>query len=225
MGRGNGSADKHYPVKFDIERLEWVDGDYDQGGAYWGRSNNDYIYRAMGDSDDGVEEIFVRAKTVIEAKAAVLEEYPNATISSSSEVDIIAAAYLEAALWNTHNELFDEDPDNETENLLDSRYEPSEDIRRHFAAECERFHEEAKELLAEAETEHGYSLDQAGYDFWMTQSGSGVSFKDRGLGELGTKLYEIAKKFSEDYVYVGDDELIHSGYEYHSAPEIQTPSA
>jgi hypothetical protein len=36
MGRQNDISDPEFPVVFEIERLRWVDGDYDQGGAFHG---------------------------------------------------------------------------------------------------------------------------------------------------------------------------------------------
>ena len=50
MGRSDNIVDTDYPVEFEIERLQWVDGDYDQGGAYWGGGGGEYIYRAEGES-------------------------------------------------------------------------------------------------------------------------------------------------------------------------------
>lgn len=226
MGRSDTVHDADYPVEFEIERLEWVDGDYDQGGAYWGRTKGEYIYRAEGESADAVETMFVRAGSVSEAKARIIERYTNATFSVSSDVEIVAAAYLEAALWSTHNERQDDDFDNESENLLDSRYEPSEEMRLHFKAECELFVELARDLLAEAEDKHGYGLDMAGYDFWMTQSGSGVSFTDRDLGEVGDKLSEMVRaSFEQDDLYVGDDDLIHSSNQWCTTQSPTVPAA
>lgn len=225
MGRRNRITDRDFPVVFEIQHLEWVDGGYDQGGAYWGRTKGDYIYRAEGESADAVEEMFVRAHSASEAKAAVLAEFPNASFTSSSDVDIMAAAYLEAALWSSTNDRYEEDPDNETEDLLGSRYEPSDEMRAHFHAICEQFHDKAQPLLDEAEKKYGYTLDRAGYDFWMTQSGSGVSFTDRDLGETGRQLKEIAKTFSEDYLYVGDDDMIHSGNQWRTAAAVDASAS
>lgn len=226
MGRRDSIGNVDHPVVFEIERLQWADGDYDQGGAYWGHTPGEYIYRAEGDGSDIVETMFIRAKSVTEAKAIVKERYPNATFAPSSDVEILAAAYLEAALWSTHNEFFDDDETGEeTENLLDSRYEPSDEMLNHFHAECEAFIERARSLLELVERENGYSLDKAGYDFWMTQSGSGVSFSDRGLGDAGDELSAIARTFSEDTVYVGDDNLIHSANQYRSNPSVPGTAA
>jgi hypothetical protein len=65
------------PIKMHLIRLKWVDGDYDQGGAYWGRgSGNDYVYWASG-ADDAT--LFVRATGRAMAKKSVRETFPRAT--------------------------------------------------------------------------------------------------------------------------------------------------
>lgn len=68
-----------------LVRLRWVDGDYDQGGAYWGNTGLNSIYRAVsrdviafGDSLQLVE-CFVRATGRQDAKLAILAKLPNAT--------------------------------------------------------------------------------------------------------------------------------------------------
>ncbi|MEN7527894.1 hypothetical protein [Cupriavidus sp. DL-D2] len=74
MGRRNLHGDPDEAYKFWLRKLDWVDGDYDPGGAYWGRSGGDYIYRAV--STDGEVEQFVRAKSRADAKTLLLEDYP-----------------------------------------------------------------------------------------------------------------------------------------------------
>ena len=75
MGRPNLLPDDcNAAIKLHLERLKWVDHDYDSGGAYFGGGNGDFIYCAY------VKEIriFVRAKTRVEAKGKVKELLPNA---------------------------------------------------------------------------------------------------------------------------------------------------
>jgi hypothetical protein len=68
MGRRNVLPDdRKAAIKLHLERLKWVDGDYDQGGAYWGGGSNDFIYCAY---TDGVQ-YFVRASNRIAAKELV----------------------------------------------------------------------------------------------------------------------------------------------------------
>lgn len=79
MGRSDTRhPDPNAPLKFWLVRLQWSDGDYDKGGAYWGRSSaHGDIYRAV--STDGKAEQFVRAHSRGAAKATIREEYPHAS--------------------------------------------------------------------------------------------------------------------------------------------------
>lgn len=87
MGRPNLlPLDILSPVKLHLERLKWVDQDYDQGGAYFGGGLGDFIYCAWGTPLNEISgnpfppvQIFVRAKTRVEAKQAVREILSNAT--------------------------------------------------------------------------------------------------------------------------------------------------
>lgn len=73
-------SDSAAPIKLRLTRLRWVDGDYDQFGAYWGRTNRDYIYCARGEDAEHQEvHKFARARTRDEAKLAILEDIHGAT--------------------------------------------------------------------------------------------------------------------------------------------------
>lgn len=50
-----------------------------------------------------------------------------------------------------------------------------------------------------------YDLTQLGHDLWLTRNGHGAGFWDRGLGEAGDYLTDVAKKMGELYVIVNDD--------------------
>ena len=66
-------------VKLHLERLRWVDGDYDQGGAYWGRSNSN-VYCAWGKWGINMVfvQVFVRANSRKDAKSLVWDDLPFA---------------------------------------------------------------------------------------------------------------------------------------------------
>ena len=64
------------PIKLQMQKLRWVDGDYDQNGAYWGGGNGDSIYCAW--NDEAEAQVFVRAHSRIEAKELVWEHFPKA---------------------------------------------------------------------------------------------------------------------------------------------------
>lgn len=74
--------DRTEPVKLRMKRLRFVDGGYDQGGAYWGSPAN--LYRARGESEaqDTQIELFVRGKNRGAAKDAVRLILPNARFFS-----------------------------------------------------------------------------------------------------------------------------------------------
>jgi hypothetical protein len=83
MGRPNNItalARAMKKIKLQMVRLKWVDGDYDQGGAYWGRSIGDTdIYCAWGkDTQDNLIQIFIRAFNQELAKEDIREVLPNA---------------------------------------------------------------------------------------------------------------------------------------------------
>lgn len=97
MGRRNIlPTDPKAPVKLRMERLKWVDGDYDQWGAYWGNSGTGSIYCAfayeieqrmsvyptalISDFETDTLEvcIFVRALSREQAKELVRIDVPNA---------------------------------------------------------------------------------------------------------------------------------------------------
>lgn len=83
MGRASRIPSKlDGPLKFHLQRLEFVDGDYDKGGAYWGSPANVYIARSNDETDFGdslqTVETFVRANSREEAKQKVLAQIPSA---------------------------------------------------------------------------------------------------------------------------------------------------
>jgi hypothetical protein len=71
-------------VKLHMVRLKWVDGDYDQGGAYWG-NNGSHVYCAYANVVNPLTgnyfpflQIFVKALTRADAKGFVRSKLPNA---------------------------------------------------------------------------------------------------------------------------------------------------
>lgn len=77
MGRRDNVTEPDYPVKFRLERMQMVDGDYDNGGAYWGGYPSDPMWTAWGMGEEEEQELFLRAKTRDEAKALVRQIFPN----------------------------------------------------------------------------------------------------------------------------------------------------
>lgn len=80
MGRANRLPDnRNAKAKLQLQRLKFVDGDYDVGGAYWGGGCGTYIYCAFGDIEEVNARVFVRAADRDGAKKQVWDKLPNAT--------------------------------------------------------------------------------------------------------------------------------------------------
>lgn len=75
-------------------------------------------------------------------------------------------------------------------------------------AECDAFQTANRADIDEATDNgriNGYDDASSGRDFWFTRCGHGVGFWDRGLGDVGDKLSDAARKAGERYLYRGDD--------------------
>jgi hypothetical protein len=75
---GRRSQTQGEPELLHLQKLRWVGGDYDTGGAYWGGGRgSDPIYCAFSPEDSPNDDpvmVFVRAKNREEAKRLVLDE-------------------------------------------------------------------------------------------------------------------------------------------------------
>jgi hypothetical protein len=115
-------------------------------------------------------------------------------------------AYQVAALWSS----------TDNDKPLDRDYDLS-DISERTTAEmlriCTEFMETAGFLIAQDDpTLSGDGTDpwsHAGHDLWLTQNGHGAGFWDGDWPTNGDRLTELAKKFREMDLYVGDDGEIH----------------
>lgn len=76
MGRRNIIPHPGHALRWHLYRLRFIDGCYDQGGAYWGGPAN--LYRAV--TTDGIGEVFVRAESRAEAKQQFKAIVPNAQL-------------------------------------------------------------------------------------------------------------------------------------------------
>jgi hypothetical protein len=77
MGRRNEIPNDYAGERLHLHRLRAVNGDYDQGGAYWGNARN--IWCAWADEGESkATRIFVRAENRGLAKSLVREILPSA---------------------------------------------------------------------------------------------------------------------------------------------------
>lgn len=112
----------------------------------------------------------------------------------TSSLDDFVGGYIECALWSSVD-MDDEEP-------LDAKYDESDidpGAMQEIRATCQSFIDMAGDLL------DGIDDSQAGHDFWLTRNHHGAGFWDRGLGEVGDKLTEIAHSFGDAEPEVGDD--------------------
>jgi len=95
-------------------------------------------------------------------------------------------AYLAAALWT---EQFDD--------LGFTIFDFDKESRDAAREDCAAFVEAAGPLIEAS----GLLPAQIGHDFWLTRNGHGAGFWDRGLGDVGDQLSDIACEFPERNVY------------------------
>ena len=119
------------------------------------------------------------------------------------DFDTFTTQYVETALWSSIGE---------NGQPLDDDFDLC-DLAPQFISEatedCKNFREANAELLARA-IELGSTSENNAHNYWLTRNGHGAGFRDRGLGEVGTKLTEACKVYGSVDLYVGDDQLVYS---------------
>lgn len=108
-------------------------------------------------------------------------------------------AYKVCALWSSIGD--DEEP-------LDASHDIG-DIAPATANQMREDVEDFLRLAAPLIQETGLDAEQVGHDFWLTRNGHGAGFWDRGLGEAGERLSDIATQYGGVDLYIGDDGLVH----------------
>lgn len=79
MGRDDWRGDPDREYKFNLQKVQLHDGDYDAGGAYWGNTPSNPLWAAWCvDKEGGEIRMFLRATSRDKAKIEVLDYYPNA---------------------------------------------------------------------------------------------------------------------------------------------------
>lgn len=204
MGRTNIMPASDAPVCLTLTRLAWVDGDYDEGGAYWGggpvNGRQTWIYQAAGEET----ELYVRAHDIGEARALCLERLPGATfappVRPGEALDAFTLDYLACAVWTLPEDVRDADGQEYTVDAI------SPEALDQAANECFLFQAANAADLAIC----GRDAGEAGHDFWLTRCGHGTGFWDRDFDgpEMEAaleRLEEAARKAGNRDLYAGDD--------------------
>lgn len=202
MGRPESPFIEEGPIR--LFRVRMVDGDYDDGGAYWGGGPTPLW---CGRDEEGNEQ-FVRAKSWEKAAEALkIETRVTPENHSAEQLAEFFDAYVDAALWA------ETDSDGEPFAANFSRDDFSPACLATMHADCEKFLREfGVPDYSQARYDANIYSDhaRAGHDFWLTRNEHGAGFSDRGLPEdVADKFTKAARSFGEVYLYVGDDMRIH----------------
>lgn len=114
----------------------------------------------------------------------------------NDQLEAFIDGYIDALLWTgwvMEGEEFTSD------DLRDSVGLMSKEARASVLEDCEDFWTCNKELLK------GLNPYEAGGDFLLTRNGHGTGFWDRGLGQVGTELTEMARPYGESNAYFLSD--------------------
>lgn len=124
-----------------------------------------------------------------------------------------ARGYVEAMFFTNG------DTGDERENLLNELgvEKLTRKAVKDIAADCDKFLSTimpdgcfVQQWIARAEElDPSYDETRAGHDLWFSRQGHGVGFWDRGLGEIGDGLDEIAKAIGEAYPEVSRGWIYH----------------
>jgi hypothetical protein len=135
---------------------------------------------------------------------------------TKSEVREFIRHYLIAALWSSHDYRSDEDSDRydtDAGENMDYSFDPEDidprcvvNVRADAFSFIRQCVERGIDLRAIGGNEEWSALAQHGHDFWLTRCGHGVGFWDRGYGEVGERLSDIARNMgSRDCIPLNDD--------------------
>lgn len=115
-------------------------------------------------------------------------------------IDDFTQAYIECALWSSHDE------ENEGD-YLDKRYSIKDidlDSLKTIIEECRDFQQSWAMTLNKycqlVQNEEYSGMELAGHDYWLTRNGHGAGFWDRGAGSIGELLTAVCR-WQSRYLY------------------------
>lgn len=120
--------------------------------------------------------------------------------ATEETVDRVFAAYVECALWSSIDD--DGTPLDDEHGVDDITSGALTEMREEVADFLDLAWRKGLDLTA-------IEPEQLGHDFWLTRNHHGAGFWDRGLGELGDALTDIAESYGSSDLYVGDDGAIY----------------
>jgi hypothetical protein len=184
-----------------LQKVAMFDGDYDEGGAYWGGGGTP-LYCAW---DNEGHVIYIRAKDSFAAKKQLPAHWKYAGKAAKAKNDLYAEEmlqqYMETALWASTDMNAEEGDDTP----LDRNYTTdniAKETKAKMLVDCQKFYSENRALLEDPE--FGWPADQAGHEFFLTRGGSGTGFFDSkyGTDESRDALADACRKYGEIALYV-----------------------
>ncbi len=144
---------------------------------------------------------YIEGQVIKEGTEVEVIREDKKVIKESIDMKSMVNGYLECALWSSN--------DLDTDEPMDANYEIydfSRNAVREAEKDCADFVKKAGNLIDIYLNE--YDEDYLGYDFWLSRNGHGAGFFDRGLGDVGDQLQDIARDFGEKYLYGDGSEVI-----------------
>lgn len=163
-------------------RVRWSDDTGTDGGSITGLSI------------DAAREVSAAMLTVWPAVSVIRETAREGDTVTPHEETV--RAYVACALWASTDE------DGE---WLDDNYGPGDFAPEALAAMSADVAAFVAAIEAHEIDYSAWDAAQLGHDFWLTRNHHGAGFWDRGHGDAGERLTEVAHSFGESDVYVGDD--------------------
>lgn len=211
---GRRTIAQEFGEEIKVKLVPLFDGDYDSGGAYWGK--DEPLYEAF--NDEGTFVDYVRAASRSAAQAALVKTYGELKFAEMQEIDpfdlgAFEQAYIKAALFSSNDQ---SDPETGG-SPMDENYGPehlTQETLAAFVSDCKKFQDSREykhAIKAEACKYTGCPPEEyAGHDFWLTRNGHGAGFWDGDWEEPhDSRLTDLSKTFGEIDLYVGDDGFIH----------------
>ena len=121
-------------------------------------------------------------------------------------------SYIECSIWaSSCEERVDESGHPISFDMLDECAGLSDSAKAIMQSELSNFHARAEEIIDSKDwQEMGIELpsdSEIAHDFWLTRNGHGAGFWDRGMGELGDRLTELAESHGGRHLWLNEDTL------------------
>lgn len=120
---------------------------------------------------------------------------------------LFVSAYIDCALFSS----VDDNGEPLDANFFESDLAP--ECREQIEKDCQAFFDACEQAgvsaIPDYENPNYSDAGLSGHDFWLTRNRHGAGYWDRGLGEIGERLTEIAHLEGSADLYVGDDGQIY----------------